>query len=135
MNAPAVRASQDAAGERARRQPSPLAAGAPCPCCGQAMPRSKNGVSLNVDLAQVSRGGERVRLTPDQFAIFEALFENYPRVAMTGSIEHRVYDARDSEPHPNSIKVHVCNLRRRLADLNLSIVAEYGRGYRLEIGR
>ena len=132
----AVRTPQNAADGRARRHfPMPPAAGAPCPCCGQAMPKSKKGVCLNADLARVRRGDAAVRLTPDQFAIFEVLFDTYPRAAATDFIYSRVYDDRGREPHPDSVKVHVCNLRRQLAGLKLAIVAEYGRGYRLEIGR
>src|SRR5690606_31799658 len=120
-----------------RRLPLPLAAGAVCPCCGQAAPRTKKSVSLNADLKQVSRGGKRVRLTPDRFAIFEAVFDCYPRLATSDFIHHRAYDRRprEREPHPASVKVQVCQLRRLLAPLKLSIVAEYGRGYRLEIDR
>jgi DNA-binding response OmpR family regulator len=100
------------------------------------MPKSKKGVSVNANLNQVSRGGQRMRLTGGQFAIFEAIFESYPRVVATDLIYQWAYDTRrsDREPDPIIIKVHVCTLRRRLAPLGLSFVSEYGRGYRLEIG-
>ncbi|PID54051.1 MAG: transcriptional regulator [Micrococcales bacterium] len=67
-----------------------------------------------------------------QTGLLEELVQRYGRVVSREVLSHRLAKARQSVPSRNSLDLHMMRLRRRLADLELTITTAWGRGYVLE---
>ena len=72
----------------------------------------------------------RLGLTPSEFAIYRVLKTH--RIASREALMLALYsDRADDPPDPRTIDVLVCKLRRKLLPHDLSIVSQWGTGWRL----
>lgn len=88
---------------------------------------------LEIDTAanRVSRAGQEIQLTPREYTLLEALVLNEGRVLTREMIQDRVW--RDDESFPNTVNVHVANLRKKIdADYEVKLIhTVHGLGYTL----
>jgi two-component system copper resistance phosphate regulon response regulator CusR len=88
---------------------------------------------LEVDTSanRVSRGGHEIQLTPREYTLLEALVLNEGRVLTREMIQDRVW--RDDESFPNTVNVHVANLRKKIdAEHEVKLIQTvHGLGYTL----
>lgn len=75
----------------------------------------------------VTRAGQRVGLSANEFVILLALFESRGRVLSREQLQHRLYGG-DTEIGSNTVAVFVHQLRRKLGDG--VVLTEVGFGYR-----
>ncbi len=104
-----------------------------CPCCGQSVDTGDLLVSLDSNTA--SRNGVTVLLTPTQVDIVQALL-----AALPGNVAHErftriLWGERTRGPSDPKlvVRVEISHMRKRLADLGVSIVPVYGEGYRMVV--
>jgi two-component system response regulator QseB len=72
-----------------------------------------NDVALDPATREVRRGGERVVLSPREFALLQALLEHPGRILSRAQLEERLYGWGE-EIESNVVEVHVHSLRRKL---------------------
>lgn len=89
---------------------------------------------LNTNSKIVRRGGREVLLTPREFSLLEALAQNAGSVLSKETISERVW--LDSYTSPNTVEVHVKNLRRKIDGHGEErlIQTVHGMGYTLRVG-
>ena len=89
-------------------------------------------LALDVSHRELSYRGERVPLSPRELALTEMLMHKAGRVVTKDSIVVRLstWEADFSE---NSVEVYVHRLRKRFADLGVSIRTVRGFGYLMEL--
>ncbi len=63
---------------------------------------------------QVSQGGEVVKLSARELAVFEILMNNISKIVSKQQIEEHVYDWTNEDIESNTIEVHISALRRKL---------------------
>lgn len=91
---------------------------------------------LEIDLSErhVRIGNVRIELSPREFALLDHLARTPGKVVPRKQLLHDVWGI-DFDPDTNLVDVTVSRLRRRLvASRAVRIVAEPGKGYRLELG-
>jgi two-component system response regulator QseB len=72
-----------------------------------------NDVMLDPSIREVRRNGERVVLSPREFALLQALLEHPGRILSRAQLEERLYGWGE-EIESNVVEVHVHTLRRKL---------------------
>jgi two-component system response regulator QseB len=72
-----------------------------------------NDVALDPATREVRRSGERVVLSPREFALLQALLEHPGRILSRAQLEDRLYGWGE-EIESNVVEVHVHSLRRKL---------------------
>ena len=105
-----------------------------CRACGLSQPRKLLTLLLDHDRHLVHRDNRVIDLTPQEFAVVEALLDAHPRVARKGFVFSHVYDDRAEWDQPQtskSLDVYVCRLRPILNRLGLGIVTHWGEGWEL----
>ena len=90
-------------------------------------------VRLDSNASSVTVGGQRLAVTPKEFAILELLMQNAGRLLARGQIEEQVWNT-DLHSESNLLEVYIARLRRKLAAGGASdlITTIRGAGYRLE---
>lgn len=91
---------------------------------------------LVLDLAahEVRLGGRPVSVTPQQFAILEALLEARGATLHRSQLLARIAAVDDEPPSERAVDLHISRLRRRLAEVGGHrhyVESVYGIGYRL----
>jgi DNA-binding response OmpR family regulator len=88
---------------------------------------------LVLDVARhvVTLGGDRLTLTPKEFAVLEYLMTRPGRVVSSEELLEHVWDA-NADPFTQTVRVTVGTLRRKLGEGSIETVV--GRGYRLRDG-
>jgi len=82
---------------------------------GEARPRIEIGeIVLHLAAREVSRTGERIALTPKEYALLEFLALHRGELVPRARLYEHLYD-EGSDTASNVIDVHVSNLRRKLA--------------------
>ncbi|WP_286912581.1 MULTISPECIES: response regulator transcription factor [unclassified Pseudomonas] len=96
-----------------------------------AQPRSDSSVTLDADRQDASHHGQDAGLTGSEFRLLATLHahpgEALSKAFLYQTVLHRAYTRLD-----RGLDVHVCNLRRKLADIgaqHLQIQAVRGQGY------
>ncbi len=78
--------------------------------------------------------GNRVKLTPREYAIFQYLFVNSPKVVSRIAIYDTVYSLADTQPFDKVIDVYICKIRKKISAASESgyhyIETVFGRGYK-----
>ena len=78
--------------------------------------------------------GTRVKLTPREYAIFQYLFVNSPKVVSRIAIYDTVYSLSDTQPFDKVIDVYICKIRKKISAASESgyhyIETVFGRGYK-----
>ena len=82
---------------------------------------------LHTAARTVSRDGERVNLTPAEYAIFECLALRRGRVLSKEQLIDALHDS-DSCPGPNVVEVLICTLRKKIG-ADALIETRRGHGY------
>lgn len=88
---------------------------------------------LDCDAVRISNGEDELKLSNKEFQILQLLMENPKQIFSAEQLIERIWGL-DAEIEMNSIWVHLSNLRKKLAALNVhvKIVATRGVGYALE---
>lgn len=76
-------------------------------------------------------GGERLALTPREFAVLESLVLRAGKAVAKDHLHERLFTL-ESDSRPDAIEVYVHRLRRKLAGSRVRIVTLRGLGYLLE---
>jgi two-component system, OmpR family, response regulator len=84
-------------------------------------------VEIDPSARVVTRGGERVALSANEFRILLSLFEARGRVLGREQLQARLYGS-DGSVGSNTVAVYVHQLRRKLGDG--VVLTEHGQGYR-----
>ncbi|MGP3698587.1 response regulator transcription factor [Rhodobacter sp. NSM] len=87
-----------------------------------------NGISLDLATFEALRDGERVPLSPREFAILRMLMARPRTILSKGQLEEHLYGWQE-EIESNAIEVHVHKLRGKLGHAFIETVR--GAGYRL----
>ena len=78
--------------------------------------------------------GNRVKLTPREYAIFQYLVVNSPKVVSRVAIYDTVYSLSDTQPFDKVIDVYICKIRKKISAASESgyhyIETVFGRGYK-----
>jgi two-component system cell cycle response regulator CtrA len=78
--------------------------------------------------------GNQVKLTPREYAIFQYLFVNSPKVVSRIAIYDTVYSLADTQPFDKVIDVYICKIRKKISAASESgyhyIETVFGRGYK-----
>lgn len=89
---------------------------------------------LDVPLHEIRVGGRATTVTPQQFAILQALLEARGATLHRSQLLARIAAIDDEPPSERAVDLHISRLRRRLGvgkDHHRYIEAVYGIGYRL----
>lgn len=89
--------------------------------------------TVNLDKAEVYRGGDTFSLTAKEFMLFEKLFENAGRIVTTGSLCETVC-GEFWQGYENTLVTHIRHLREKLESnpsKPVSLLNVKGLGYRL----
>jgi DNA-binding response OmpR family regulator len=86
-------------------------------------------LELDPATREARSGGERLPLTPREFAMLELLMRRTPAVVSRESIATQVWE--DEAVAWNTIEVHAARLRAKLVGAGARVVAVRGVGYRL----
>lgn len=70
-------------------------------------------LTLNTARHTVSRGGDRLRLTPKEFSLLEYLLRNRGNVLSRSMILEHVWDM-NADPFSNTIEAHIRSLRKKV---------------------
>ncbi|MFL2134292.1 response regulator transcription factor [Desemzia sp. FAM 24101] len=91
-------------------------------------------LQLNCETIRISNGKEELKLSNKEFQILQLLIENPTQLFSAEQMIERIWGL-DSEIEMNSIWVHLSNVRKKLAQLevHVKIVATRGVGYSLEV--
>lgn len=87
---------------------------------------------VDQDANRVSLGDKVVRLTRLETDIVKVLHEHSPRFLTGEYIEACVLGLHE-EPRTHFPQAHICNIRRKLSDMPLTINNEYGNKYQLVV--
>jgi DNA-binding response OmpR family regulator len=89
---------------------------------------------LEIDVRErtVTCRGMRIELSPREFALLDQLARQPGRVASRKQLLQAVWGI-NFDPETNVLDVTVSRLRRRLRPSRVQVVAELGRGYRIEL--
>jgi two-component system response regulator VanR len=98
---------------------------------GEARPAVLQAADLELDPARrvASRGGERLDLTPKEFAVLQTLMEAQGAVVTPEDLLERAWD-ENLDPLSNTVRMTVMTLRRKLGDPPV-IQTVRGVGYRV----
>lgn len=103
-----------------------------CPCCRQIV--ASTDLLVSVDTGTAMCGDKCVHLTPHEVRALYELRSAMPATASYDGLAWAVYQYLDEpENMQNSIHVLMRRLRRKIAPLDMRIVAARGLGYRLEV--
>ncbi|MBT2732541.1 response regulator transcription factor [Carnobacterium sp. ISL-102] len=93
-------------------------------------------LELNSDSIHISNGKQEMKLSNKEFQILQLLMENPKQLFSAEQLIERIW-GWDANIEMNSIWVHLSNLRKKLATLevHVRIVATRGVGYSLEVIR
>ncbi|WP_373471259.1 response regulator transcription factor [Carnobacterium alterfunditum] len=93
-------------------------------------------LELNSDSIHISNGKQEMKLSNKEFQILQLLMENPKQLFSAEQLIERIW-GWDADIEMNSIWVHLSNLRKKLATLevHVRIVATRGVGYSLEVIR
>jgi len=93
-------------------------------------------LELNSDSIHISNGKQEMKLSNKEFQILQLLMENPKQLFSAEQLIERIW-GWDADIEMNSIWVHLSNLRKKLATLevHVKIVATRGVGYSLEVIR
>ena len=91
-------------------------------------------LELNKDIMRISNGQDEIKLSNKECQILQLLMENPKQIFSADQMIERIW-GWDSDIEMNSIWVHLSNLRKKLAelDVHVKIVATRGVGYSLEV--
>lgn len=104
-----------------------------CPTCGQTVPASE--LLVDARHSRVTRGGTTIRLTPIAAVMLAVLVRRAPQLATHDDIIMAVWsEGNEPEDPGNTVKVHISQMRIKLAQIGVSIVNSFGRGYSLHVG-
>jgi DNA-binding response OmpR family regulator len=104
-----------------------------CPLCGSKI----DDGSFNVDLSSnyVRYRGECRKAKGSPAEVLYILAQANPRVVPHEELIRGLWGGADGPVNPNStLKVHVSQARKLMAGWDVSIVSEFGCGYRLRVG-
>lgn len=89
---------------------------------------------LNKDSMRISNGQNEIKLSNKECQILQLLMENPKQIFSADQMIERIW-GWDADIEMNSIWVHLSNLRKKLAELevHVKIVATRGVGYSLEV--
>lgn len=96
------------------------------------------GIEIDLRSYEASLHGERLTLTPKEFALLRALMEAGGAPLSTAELFERVWRERPDASSANTVMVHVRRLRKKLAEIDSSseyVVTVWGVGYRMAAGR
>ena len=103
---------------------------ATCPSCHQSIPPSHG---ITIDGRAVIFNNTTYVLTASEIATFQLLLTNIGRTVRRQALYDNLYGLwLDEPPNPQIICVLVSKIRKRLVKAGLTILPEYGIGYRLE---
>ncbi|MFL2101585.1 response regulator transcription factor [Desemzia sp. FAM 23991] len=90
-------------------------------------------LQLNCETIRISNGTDELKLSNKEFQILQLLIENPKQVFSAEQMIERIWGL-DAEIEMNSIWVHLSNVRKKLAllEVRVKIVATRGVGYSLE---
>jgi len=100
-----------------------------CPCCGRRHDFTKVVVSL--DFNSISYRRSSIALRNVECEVAYVLAKQMPNIARRDFLIEQVWGGR-SEADRQTIDVHICRLRRKIARLGLSIETVRGVGWRLK---
>lgn len=91
-------------------------------------------LELNKDIMRISNGQDEIKLSNKECQILQLLMENPKQIFSADQMIERIW-SWDADIEMNSIWVHLSNLRKKLAelDVHVKIVATRGVGYSLEV--
>lgn len=91
-------------------------------------------LQLNCETIRISNGNDELKLSNKEFQILQLLIENPKQIFSAEQMIERIWGL-DAEIEMNSIWVHLSNIRKKLAQLEVQvkIVATRGVGYSLEV--
>ena len=91
-------------------------------------------LELNKDSMRISNGKDEIKLSNKECQILQLLMENPKQIFSADQMIERIW-GWDADIEMNSIWVHLSNLRKKLAelDVHVKIVATRGVGYSLEV--
>ena len=101
-----------------------------CPCCGQPV----EGVKFLADptTSVIRNAAAQVRLTPQEFRVFEYLLTKFPRLCHKDDIwSHAFMQPNGEGPELKIVDVIICKLRKKLVDVGIVIETTWGKGYKL----
>ena len=92
-----------------------------------------NGISLSLDEMSVSYNSQTLKLTKNDFRIFQTLLENHGKIVSRDTLMIKLWET-DNYIDDNTLTVNVTRLRKKLAALKLEelIVTKKGVGYIIE---
>lgn len=107
-----------------------------CPLCGSAIVDDER-VLVDIEGGLIVSAGRVAQLTPQEFAMFIALWEARPRTLTKERLMAAIYGLKPDgdEPEIKIIDVFVCKLRPKIAGMGFAIETAWGKGYRLIVGR
>lgn len=91
-------------------------------------------LELNSDANRISNGKDEIKLANKEFQILQLLMENPKQIFSAEQLIERIW-GWDADIEMNSVWVHLSNLRKKLAalEVHVKIVATRGVGYSLEV--
>lgn len=101
-----------------------------CPCCGSETESDKPLLDLNT--GRLMTNAEVIYLAPRQAELLEILIRRMPAAVSNEHIMQQLFGALQPDDAYDSVKVHVCHLRKKIKDTNLVIKTHWGRGHSLE---
>ena len=100
-----------------------------CPCCSA--PISPDRFLVDPNSHRATRNGVTIELTSRHLEILGMLASAAPEVVPHDALIRPLFGANASAQSFNTLKVHICKLRERIAPLGLSIETVWSAGYRL----
>lgn len=90
-------------------------------------------LNLDSERMRITKGKEEIKLAKKEFQILQLLMENPQKIFSAEQLIERIW-GWDADIEMNSIWVHVSNLRKKMAalEVHVKIVATRGIGYSLE---
>jgi DNA-binding winged helix-turn-helix (wHTH) protein len=102
-----------------------------CPCCGTSI---LTKLPLIDDLGDtILWKGNRVAVRPREMELFQLLLAAHPALVTYNKLMRTIWPRGQIDDPYSALQVHACNLRTRLAGLNIRLKSKYGKGFRLEI--
>lgn len=100
-----------------------------CPCCGGTVNAKLPLVDLNTNVISWNDQTKKVGGTAAELM---SIFANrYPAIADYDFLIDRLWGAGEPPDASNTLKSHICHLRRAVKPLGLKIENVWGTGYRL----
>lgn len=93
-------------------------------------------LQLNCETIRISNGKDELKLSNKEFQILQLLIENPKQIFSAEQMIERIW-GMDADIEMNSIWVHLSNIRKKMAQLEVQvkIVATRGVGYSLEVAQ